>query len=427
MKKIFTLCIAFMAMCIFANAQTFLSEGFEGGSLPTGWTVIDADNDGNNWEHSSATLGAGYGHNGSDYCMLSKSYDNNTGALTPDNWLITPALTLTANSTLKFYVCGQDANYAAEHYGVFISTTNATSTSAFTMLNQWTVGAAKVQGAWEERIIDLSAYTGQTVYIAFRHWNITDMFYLDLDDVTVMAIPTSPTIIANPTSFTFNNVIAGNTSNAATSVVESFLLTSNITATTAAPFEVSANGTSFASTATLDTDGGTLYVRYSPTTAGNHTDSVVLSAAGAPNVAISLTGSSIDCSNYPFPIHEEFSTDLSACWQIIVSDPSNTNTPEVDATYGAFAFSSFSSVSSNDYVEYLITPELHGTSDMLLTFDYAGTSANYDETFMVGYSSTTSDITAFTWSAETTASTTQTTYSQNLPAGTKKFHLIKEL
>ena len=32
---------------------------------------------------------------------------------------------------------------------------------------------------------DLSAYAGQTVYIAFRHYNVTDMFRLNLDDVEV--------------------------------------------------------------------------------------------------------------------------------------------------------------------------------------------------------------------------------------------------
>lgn len=427
MKKIFTLFIAILAMSICANAQILFTENFDSG-MPTGWTQIDANNDGMGWEHSSNPVSyfptgvdlTGSGHNGSTAYMLSGSFSNvSQTAITPDNWLITPAINLTANSTLKFYVCAQDANYAAEHYGVFISTTNATSTTAFTMLNEWTVGSSKAQSAWEEKIVDLSAYTGQTVYIAFRHFNCNDQFLLNLDDVTIMVNPTTPTIMANPTSFSFTNIIVGNTSNAASTAVQAYNLTTNITATTSAPFEVSADGTTFASTATLDTAGGTLYVRYAPTTAGNHTDSVVLSAAGAPNLALAVTGSSVDCSNYPFPINEDFSSDLSACWQIIVSDPSNTNTPGVDATYGAFAFSSFSSVSSNDYLEYLITPELHGTSNMLLTFDYAGTSANYDETFMVGYSSTTSDITAFTWSAETTASTTQTTYSQNLPAGTK--------
>lgn len=426
MKKIFTLFIALMAMSFCAKAQILFTENFDSG-MPTGWTQIDANNDNYGWEHSSnpasyfaaGTDLSGTGHNASTGFVLSGSFTNVTqSAITPDNWLITPAINLTANSTLKFYVCGQDANYSAEHYGVYVSTTNATSTSSFTLLNEWTVGSSKAQSPWEEKTIDLSAYTGQTVYIAFRHFNCNDQFVLNLDDVTITAIPTTPTITANPTSFTFTNIIAGTTSSAATSAIVAYNLTGNITATTAAPFEVSANGTTFASTATLDTAGGTLYVRYAPTAAGNHTDSVVLSAAGAPNLALAVTGSSVDCSNYPYPINEDFSSELSACWQVLVNDPDNSNTPWVDAS-GVFVFSSYSSVSSNDYTEFLITPELHGNGTMLLSFDYSGYSAYYDETFMVGYSSTTSDLSAFTWSSEITAGTTFTTYYQNLPAGTK--------
>lgn len=421
MKKIFTLFIAILAMSICAKAQILFTENFDSG-MPTGWTQIDANNDNYGWEHSSnpasyfaaGTDLTGSGHNGSTAFMLSGSFSNvSQTAITPDNWLITPAINLTANSTLKFYVCAQDANYAAEHYGVFISTTNATSTTAFTMLNEWTVGSSKVQSAWEEKIVDLSAYTGQTVYIAFRHFNCNDQFLLNLDDVTITANPTTPTIIANPTSFSFTNIIVGNTSNAASTAVQAYNLTTNITATTTAPFEVSANGTTFASTATLDTAGGTLYVRYAPTTAGNHTDSVVLSATGAPNLALAVTGSSVDCSNYPFPINEDFSAELTPCWQVFNADPNNPNEAGVDQ--GEFVFTSLST--ANDYTQYLITPELHGTSDMLLSFDYYADPST--ETFMVGYSSTTSDVSAFTWSNEETATSTQATYYMSLPAGTK--------
>ena len=421
MKKIFTLFIAILAMSICANAQILFTENFDSG-MPTGWTQIDANNDGMGWEHSSNPVSyfptgvdlTGTGHNGSTAYILSGSFTNvSQTAITPDNWLITPAINLTANSTLRFYVCAQDANYAAEHYGVFISTTNATSTSAFTMLNEWTVGSSKVQSAWEEKIVDLSAYTGQTVYIAFRHFNCNDQFLLNLDDVTITANPTTPTITANPTSFSFTNIIAGNTSNAASTTVLAYNLTTDITATTTAPFEVSTDGTAFASTATLDTAGGTLYVRYAPTTAGNHTDSVVLSATGAPNLALAVTGSSVDCSNYPFPINEDFSAELTPCWQVFNADPNNPNEAGVDQ--GEFVFTSYST--ANDYTQYLITPELHGTSDMLLSFDYYADPST--ETFMVGYSSTTSDVSAFTWSNEETATSTQATYYMSLPAGTK--------
>lgn len=35
------------------------------------------------------------------------------------------------------------------------------------------------------RAVDLSAYKGQTVYFAFRHHDVSDMFFLDIDDLMV--------------------------------------------------------------------------------------------------------------------------------------------------------------------------------------------------------------------------------------------------
>lgn len=343
MKKVFTLFFAFLALAFSAKAQTTVfSENFDSG-MPTGWTQIDANNDGYGWEHSSnpasyfaaGTDLSGTGHNSSTGFVVSGSYSNVYGVLTPDNWLITPAINLTANSTLKFWVCGQDASYAAEHYGVYISTTNATSTSAFTMLNQWTIGSSKVQSAWEEKTVDLSAYTGQTVYIAFRHFNCSDQFVLDLDDVTITANPTTPTILANPASLAFSNVILGNSASA-TALVTTYNLTAGVTATTAAPFSVSADGTTYGTTATLAATGGTLYVRYTPTVAGTQSDSVVLSSTGAPNATVSLSGNSVDCSNSTvstLPYTQDFEGGVfpPLCWNIENSDP--------DTTWEAFSFS----------------------------------------------------------------------------------------
>ena len=180
MKKVFTLMLALFAM-VAVQAQSLLSEDFENG-IPATWLNIDADNDSYAWMEGTAPGVSG--NNGSNGCAYSCSYYDGT-VLTPDNWLITPAVTLTGNSDLTFWVAAQDASYAAEHYGVYISTTG-TATSNFTLLFEETLnanGGAKVQGTWKQKTISLANYTGQTVYIAFRHFNCTDMFYLNLDDV----------------------------------------------------------------------------------------------------------------------------------------------------------------------------------------------------------------------------------------------------
>ena len=161
---------------------------FESG-MPAGWTTIDADGDGYNWNLSSSTMGAGYGHNGSSDMIFSQSYDNNYGALTPDNYLVSPAVTLCEGSTFSFWACAQDASWSAEHFGVAISDDGVN----FGMVQEWTMTAKgerydgprgmRDQGSWYQYSVDLSDYAGEGRYIAIRHFNCTDMFYIDVDDI----------------------------------------------------------------------------------------------------------------------------------------------------------------------------------------------------------------------------------------------------
>ena len=163
---------------------------FESG-IPAGWTTIDADGDGYNWNLASTTMGTGYGHNNSSDMIFSQSYDNNVGVLYPDNYLVSPALTLCEGSEFTFWACAQDAGYAAEHFGVAISENGVN----FDMVQEWTMTAkgegkassanrsGRAQGSWYQYTVDLSAYAGEGRYIAIRHFNCSDMFYLDVDDI----------------------------------------------------------------------------------------------------------------------------------------------------------------------------------------------------------------------------------------------------
>ncbi|MBO7617751.1 MAG: T9SS type A sorting domain-containing protein, partial [Bacteroidales bacterium] len=45
------------------------------------------------------------------------------------------------------------------------------------------VRGTRDQGTWREYNVDLSAYAGEGRYIAIRHFNCSDMFYLDVDDI----------------------------------------------------------------------------------------------------------------------------------------------------------------------------------------------------------------------------------------------------
>ncbi|MBQ8222580.1 MAG: choice-of-anchor J domain-containing protein [Bacteroidales bacterium] len=174
----------------FSNGGGEFSFNFDDGSME-GWQTIDADGDGFNWRITTDIMGPGYGHDGSRYCVISQSFDNDSlGPLTPDNYLVTSDKYLIKDgSQLSFYVCAQDATYSAEHYAVAISTTGNTNPEDFTIIFEETLtakGDAKPQGAWYQKKIDLSSYAEQEIYIAFRHFNCTDQFYIDLDDIVLV-------------------------------------------------------------------------------------------------------------------------------------------------------------------------------------------------------------------------------------------------
>ena len=147
--------------------------GFETDPFAEGWTIRDDDGDGYNWEWMEGS-GSDYNVYEGTHCMASASYQNSAfgggTALTPNNWLISPAFT--AGSTVTFWYAGQDPNYAAETFGVYVIANGTTSDE----LAYFTASNTYQQGS-----VDISDFAGQTVQVAFRHYDITDMFRLNLD------------------------------------------------------------------------------------------------------------------------------------------------------------------------------------------------------------------------------------------------------
>ena len=160
-------------------------EDFEEGRI-LDWTFMDADGDGHNWQLPAM---GGMGHGGTDGMLVSYSYDNaTTSPLTPNNFMVSPRVIVPENGGMLFHASALDEAYPNEHFGVAISTTVNDDPSAFTMLQEWTLsakGAGTRQGSWHVYSVDLSAYAGQEVYLAIRHFNCTDKFAICVDNVFV--------------------------------------------------------------------------------------------------------------------------------------------------------------------------------------------------------------------------------------------------
>ena len=165
--------------------------GFETDPFAEGWTIRDDDGDGYNWEWMDASA-SDYNVYEGTHCMASASYQNSAfgggTALNPDNWLISPAFT--AGSTVTFWYAGQDPSYSAEPFGVYVIANGTTSAE----LGHFTASNTYQQGS-----VDISAYAGQPVQVAFRHYNITDMFRLNLDLVEVSGGGSTPNTPVPPT------------------------------------------------------------------------------------------------------------------------------------------------------------------------------------------------------------------------------------
>jgi hypothetical protein len=137
-----------------------INESFEGSFPPAGWTVQNVAGASYAWVQSSSSV-----HSGSYSAFI--HYDCSGYS---EDWLITPQVTIQSNDTLYFWLDIDDFGWPPDTTKVMISTTDNQPASFTTVLWQQWDGGGYVD-AWTEYAVDLSAYAGQSVYLAFRHNN----------------------------------------------------------------------------------------------------------------------------------------------------------------------------------------------------------------------------------------------------------------
>lgn len=193
-----------------------VGESFENAFPPVGWTTVNADGDAFDWEQGAAP---GISAQEGDYCATSASWDQTAGPLNPDNWLITYPFMVAAGDVASWYVAAQDPAYAAEKYAVMISTaTDAIADFTITLHEETLVDEVYAQHEY-----DLSAYAGQVLYLAFRHYDVTDMYQMKIDNVMIPAVynanaevnTNAIAVYPNPVT---NNLFVGNAANSTISV-----------------------------------------------------------------------------------------------------------------------------------------------------------------------------------------------------------------
>ena len=202
MKKI--LLSATLLVATFSFGQVIWSENFETGTdfsidPPTGWEYSDIDGSAtygaNNFDFTNeGYTGVGIIFNpslavpdlsggGSATYQGAKGlyfFDATTGPTWNNDWAVMPQITLGTGSSIKFWAKSVTAQWGLEKFNVAVSTTN-TAPSSFTNLN---LSVEEAPTEWTEYEYDLSAYDGQTVYIAI-HFVSQDAFFMQMDQFEI--------------------------------------------------------------------------------------------------------------------------------------------------------------------------------------------------------------------------------------------------
>ena len=179
--------------------------GFESGL--EGWTVIDVNSGEGTWVHSDNNPGAydytTLAHGGTGFVMC-YSFIDYVGSYDTDSYLVSPQKYSIGNGANITFWADNGNDVYPEWFGVCVSTSATPTASSFTQV--WGGEAKGNRGEratvrrshdnryenWRQHTVDLSAYAGQDVWIAFHDVNY-DMYEIWIDDVTVNAGGSTPT------------------------------------------------------------------------------------------------------------------------------------------------------------------------------------------------------------------------------------------
>lgn len=173
------------------SAQTVIwSDDFNDKDI-SDWTLIDADADGYKW-FVAQILNADQTPSSVYPTPVLRSVSWSTKALKPDNYAITPKIDLSnykqgEKITLKWKVSSIDKNSDKEQYTVCVSKSNvqADILASDVFFNEKSLDGVNVL---TDRSLDVSKFAGESsVYITFRHHDVTDQFSIEIDDVSLVA------------------------------------------------------------------------------------------------------------------------------------------------------------------------------------------------------------------------------------------------
>jgi len=229
-----------------------------------------------------------------------------SGAQTNEDWLITPGFDLSGFDypLLSF---ASRVRFAGPSLKLMVSTNY--SGSGDPHLAQWT----EINGRFAEPEsdvwttsdqIDLSAFKTSNVYVAFVYTSSPTLnaarWTLDDFSITNSPVPAAPGVDIRGSNIDFDYIINGQTSSNRTFSIEGYNITSDISLSVPAGFELSLDGNNFSESLNIPASDAnsrkTIYVRFRPIAVDqNYTGQVnaVIASNNSNTTGITLTGTSL--------------------------------------------------------------------------------------------------------------------------------------
>lgn len=165
------------------ECNRFWSFPIEGQYVTTdGWILHDSDGDNYNWGFSATNGDSENNIPATDACLFSSSWKSGgVGALSPDNWAVSPEVTL--GGTLKFRAM---TNGYDDKLGVFVYQGSLNSVAVSDLVQVGSDFVPNKNREFTEYEFDLSGFSG-TGYIIIRHYNCSDEYNVYVDDIQLIA------------------------------------------------------------------------------------------------------------------------------------------------------------------------------------------------------------------------------------------------
>lgn len=396
------------------SAQVLVRQDFENGI--GGWLAISMNTDNN---LAFGIKSGNIAHSGANYFQFS-SY---TRANDYNQYLISPALSLTSQATVSFYLRDKEGR-GDEEIKVMVSSTDS-AVASFTDVSSTITATA----SWQRYTVTIPA---NTRFVAFNY--VSDYkYYLCIDDIAITQIASTPEVsleqinlpdgVSAGMPFNIGGVVRNNSSVALTSLEVSYTINGTTTRDTLQNLSV-------------NTDNTYSFVHGVPAVVQNQGKTAITLSVSKPNNVVDNTTDNTITDTLDvcgvisqLPYSQGFEEGLK-CWKAIAVTNDNTGRFGLNNPYSSnphsgehyFQFSSW--YQSSDYAQYLISPEMNLTVPARLEFYAKDLYGEGNETFQVMYSQTTDDIESFDSVAAETAGGSWTAYQYLVPAGTK-FVMIK--